>query len=521
MEEAHDYEPLSPFAGDNDLLEIMEEACDPTHDQGVFFDHDIISPTKPKDPWQESWEPGVDRGKVEIMNCQKTDDGDHYSVKAGCEGEVERVLGTIEQSMMITDENYSCVLYDSEPQEVPGVGVHGVRRFAMRCWQVVSVDRIQNSYIRNRFLDFGNAVMDNTNSEWVFHGTGEFAADSIREWGFSEKHVMRGAFGLGINTTPSMLTSLQFCKTFLVGKHIHYKVIVSEYYKGHSAIGVTNQRDFGQTDCGKPITNLTAPPGKGFVNVARFTDQLCPLYEVTLIVDTARKMTENEMRTIFISAVPYSNYYILEWLAAGNLDNETLLLKRSKYPAILEDLKNKKIVSNKPVVWSKSIQPPLPMAVTAATVLASQGGSLSGATVGSKRPQTTTSTAQTMAKVARPSQPTGGRYGFKIPVNSATWDDITEEGARKIKKDQKFTLQDKKLLCVEYNEFVDSEQVFVVCRIMQAPGNIIFFYLRPVQQDARHKIENEIWPARNQLFERFFELPKDCIVCKYDSMLKY
>ena len=103
----------------------------------------------------------------------------------------------------------------------------------------------------------------------------------------------------------------------------------------------------------------------------------------------------------------------------------------------------------------------------------------------------------------------------------ASWDDITEEGARKIKRDQKVTLQNKKLLCLDYNEFVECKEVFAVCRIMQAPGNTIFFYLRPVQQDARHKVENEIWPARSQLFERFFELPKDCIVCKYDSMLKY
>jgi hypothetical protein len=520
---------------DRDTLKLIEDSLG--YDEfSVLFDVDKFEEEhedkaqKTADSWQQLWEEGADKKKVEIMKCEKRGDDDHYTIKSACEGEVERVLCSIQQGMMVADSNYSFVMYDSEPQKVEGIGFDGSRNFAFRCWKVVSIERIQNRYVRNRFLDFGKSMMDNPVSEWVFHGTGEAAADAIRDWGFSEKHVLRAAFGIGINTSSSMLTSLQFCKAFLVGTQIHYKVIVSDYYKGHTAIGTTNQRDFGETDCGKPITNLVAPPEKGHVNVARFTDQLCPLYEVTLIIDTTRDMTENEIRTVFINAAPYSNYFVLEWIAAGNIKNQEILLTRTRYPSILENLKKKGFIRNAPPTSSKSSQLSLPQAVSVGASVVSNGGSssvvsgLPGTVVvsGNKRPSSSSSTMQQPAKkVAKKAENDKTQYGFRVPCTLTGWTDLTTSGARNIEQGHSIIIRNKMLLCVEYAEFVDTVQHFKVVKIMQSLGNMIFFYLRPVTQDTRDKIEHEIWPARKELFEKFLDLPKDCIVCKRDSMLRF
>ena len=520
--------PLSPAK-----CETKDSMEDLLQDEGgaLFFGDECgtVAPTTPRDPWQESFEKGVERGKVEIMRCDKTEYGDKYTVKPGCECEVEGVLGSIEQAMLIQEPNYKNIWYDSDPQEIVGVGLHGIRRFAFRGWQVVSLERIQNRYVRRRFLDFGRFMMDSPTSELVFHGTGEVAADCIATGGFSEKHVMRGVFGLGINTSSSILTSLQFCKAFLVGKHIHYKVIVSEYYKGHSTVGTTNQRDFGETEFGEPIMTLTAPPEKGLVNVAKYADQLCPQYEVTLIIDTTREMTQNEIRTVTMNAAPFSNYFILEWIAAGNIENERLLLEHTKYTSILENLKNKSFLRNSPAIWSKAVQPVLPVVpVTPKPVVSAAAASgpvavfPGGVVVGTKRSQSSNgATQQPATKVAKESEKEAKKYGFRVPCTLTGWTDLTTSGARNIENGHSIILKNNSLLCIEYVEFVNTMQHFKVVRIMQSLGNMIFFYLRPVTQDTRDKIEKEIWPVRSQLFERFLELPKDCIVCKKDSMIRF
>jgi len=128
---------------------------------------------------------------------------------------------------------------------------------------------------------------------------------------------------------------------------------------------------------------------------------------------------------------------------------------------------------------------------------------------------------QPAKKVAKKAENDKTQYGFRVPCTLTGWTDLTTSGARNIEQGHSIIIRNKMLLCVEYAEFVDTVQHFKVVKIMQSLGNMIFFYLRPVTQDTRDKIEHEIWPARKELFEKFLDLPKDCIVCKRDSMLRF
>ena len=241
-------------------------------------------------------------------------------------------------------------------------------------------------------------------------------------------------------------------------------------------------------------------------------------------------MTQNEIRTVTMNAAPFSNYFILEWIAAGNIENERLLLAHTRYASILENLKNKTFLRNSPAIWSKAAQPvppvvpvaPKPQVSNPAASGAAQGLP-GGVVVGMKRPQSSTNaTQQPVTKVAKESEKDTEKYGFRVPCTLTGWTDLTTDGARNIEQGHSIILKKSRLLlCVEYAEFVDTKQHFKVVKIMQSLGNMIFFYLRPVTQDTRDKIEHEIWPARKELFERFLDLPKDCIVCKRDSMLRF